>query len=116
MTVLLNLKSLNHINKVSIKSILSNNYNLFTFEKNIIKVSKNINQSDCVYIKGMGNHLIYVLGEKYLNKNFLKKLKEFIITDVDGYIETTKKDDFYIIKVNDSCDKTVNLKKFSILN
>ena len=70
MTVLLNLKSLNHINKVSIKSILSNNYNLFTFEKNIIKVSKNINQSDCVYIKGMGNHLIYVLGEKYLNKNF----------------------------------------------
>ena len=51
MTVLLNLKSLNHINKVSIKSILSNNYNLFTFEKNIIKVSKNINQSDCVYIK-----------------------------------------------------------------
>ena len=79
MTVLLNLKSLNHINKVSIKSILSNNYNLFTFEKNIIKVSKNINQSDCVYIKGMGNHLIYVLGEKYLNKNFLKNLKNLLL-------------------------------------
>ena len=46
----------------------------------------------------MGNHLIYVLGEKYLNKNFLKKLKEFIITDVDGIYRNYKKRRFLYYK------------------
>ena len=117
-SILLNLKSFNHINKVSLKLIKDNNYNLFTFKKNIINISDKINNSNCIYVKGPSNHLIYIFGEKYLEKDVIKSVKNFIIEDVDEYIDLISKDEFYKIKIKNNCnnDNSIKLKKFKILN
>ena len=116
-SILLNLKSFNHINKISLKQIKNNNYNLFTFKKNIINISDSINNSNCIYIKGMANHLIYVLGDKYLKEEVTRSIKSFIIEDVDKYIDLTSRDEFYKIKISDNCDNnnSIKLKKFHII-
>lgn len=113
----MNLKSFNHINKISLKQIKNNNYNLFTFKKNIINISDSINNSNCIYIKGMANHLIYVLGDKYLKEEVTRSIKSFIIEDVDKYIDLTSRDEFYKIKISDNCDNnnSIKLKKFHII-
>ena len=117
-SVLLNLKSLNHVKKVSLKLIKDNNYDMFTFDKTIIKVSEKINNSNCIYVKGPSNHLIYIFGEKYLEKDVIKSVKNFIIEDVDEYIDLISKDEFYKIKIKNDCnnDNSIKLKKFKILN
>lgn len=115
-TVLLNLKSLNHIKKVSLDLIKNNNYNILTFKKNIIEVSDKINNADCIYFKGFSNHIIYVFGEEYVDSKVINKIKSFIIEDVDSYIALTAKDKFYKININEKCVKNIKLKKFKIID
>ena len=113
--ILINLKSLNNVNKISLKLINYNNYNIFSFKNNLIDVADKINTADCVYFKGFSNHIIYVFGQEYVNSNVIQKIKNFIIEDVDSYIALTAEDKFYEIKINDKCDKKIKIKKFRII-